>query len=134
MALGGILNTWTKKVLMGAALFLLAWEIVAVMGGAQLITGATAELACQRPWIPYWLGALLVHLFFPRRYAKNADVSLTAFLGGSIAGTVLWELFLVFSGDIWVELWVCRHMWVPALVGGVAGHLGFPRPLLEPEQ
>ena len=135
MGLAEIVNTRTKKALLGAAIFLFVWEIVAILGGAQLITEATAELACQRPWIPYWLAALLVHLFFPRRYAKNADVSLTAFLAGSIAATVLWELFLLFAGyNGPLVFWFCRYMWVPALAGGIAGHFGFPRPLLEPEQ
>lgn len=136
MGLGRILNTRTKKALLGAALFLFVWEVVSiVVGDAQLITEAMAELACQRPWIPYWLASLLVHLFFPRRYSRETDVSLTAFLGGSMAGTVLWELFIAFSaGDNMVELWFCRHMWVSGLAGAVAGHLGFPRPLLEQER
>ena len=128
-----VLNTKTKKFLAILAAAAFVWEMAAVFGYVQYITDATAELSCDRPWIPYWLGALMVHFFFPRRSTLVPSMSLGLFLASSFSITVGWELYLL-KADPSVIDWFCRHMWVPAVVGGYAGHLGFTRRKMEREK
>lgn len=131
-----VLGTRTKKVLAGLAVVAFLWEVAAVFGHAELITEAMAELGCERPWIPYWLASLLVHLFFPRRSVTSAGVAVNnvgAFLWLSFVMTGAWEVGLASGLVAGLVPWFCAHMWVPALAGGVAGHFGFPRAPVEGE-
>lgn len=123
-----VLNTRTKKVLAILAATAFAYELWALAAGWQPITAAMAELGCGRPWIPYWLAALLAHFFFPRR--DNPDGALTVFLVVSAILTVAWEV-------VWrlgYATWFCERMWLPTLAGGIAGYFGFTRPILPEEQ
>lgn len=124
------LNTTTKRVLAILAGAAFAYEMAALVAGWQPITTAMVELGCVRPWVPYWLAALLAHFFYPRR--DNKGGALQVFLLVSAILTITWEV-----GFVWrlgYAGWFCERMWLPALAGCVAGHLGFTRPILPEER
>ncbi|MGH7165133.1 MAG: hypothetical protein ACREIS_06370 [Nitrospiraceae bacterium] len=132
--MSGVLDTATKKTLAALAAVAFAYEIVALASGWEPITEAMAELGCGRPWVAYWLAALLVHLFFPRR--DNPRGALSWFLILSFSFTVAWEVSAIAfaPGSFFMAAWLCERLWLPALVGAIAGHLGFTRPILAREK
>ena len=132
------LDTSTKVFLIILAAAAGAWEIAAVLWEQpQMITPAMAQLSCGRPWIPFTLGALIVHFLYPlREYPDNAKERIICWTIIWLGLIVTWEALMVW-GPGWIAnsgTALCSQMGPVAIVGGIGAHFLWPRERVPDER